>query len=78
LRHTFATELMEAGIDLLTIQRILGHSNLATTAIYTHLRRNHLQAAAEVVDLLPLAELRRDVPNRRPRTPPPTVRPEAR
>lgn len=66
LRHTFATELMEAGIDLLTIQQILGHSNLATTAIYTHLRRNHLQAAAEVVTLLPLAELRREAPSSSP------------
>ena len=60
LRHTFATELMEAGVDLLTIQQILGHSNLATTAIYTHVRRNHLRAAAEVVSLLPLEELRRE------------------
>ena len=62
LRHTFATELLEAGIDLITIQRILGHSNLATTAIYTHVRRDHLQAVAEVVNLLPLTELRRDHP----------------
>lgn len=69
-RHTFATELMEAGIDLLTIQQILGHRNLATTAIYTHLRRNHLQAAAEVVTLLPLSELRRNAP---PTTKPTTL-----
>lgn len=62
LRHTFATELMEAGIDLLTIQQILGHSNLATTAVYTHVRRNHLRAAAQVVNLLPLEELRREEP----------------
>jgi hypothetical protein len=51
---------MEAGVNLLTIQQILGHSNLATTAIYTHVRRDHLQATAGTVTLLPLEELRRE------------------
>jgi hypothetical protein len=78
LRHTFATELLEAGIDLLAIQRILGHSNLATTTIYTHLRRDHLQAAVGVVDLLPWSQLRRDVPNHRRGTKPQSLRPKAR
>jgi site-specific recombinase XerD len=76
LRHTFATELLEASVDLLTIQRILGHSNLATTALYTHLRRDHLQAAAGVVDLLPWSELRREAPQYHPE--PPALRPQAR
>jgi integrase/recombinase XerD len=57
LRHTFATELLEAGIDILTIQKILGHSHISTTLLYTHVRRDHLQRAAGVVDLLPLREL---------------------
>ena len=58
LRHTFATELLEGGIDLLTIQKILGHTSVRTTAKYTHVRRDHLQATCQVLDLLPLEELR--------------------
>lgn len=69
LRHTFATELLEAGVDLLTIQKILGHKSLNTTAIYLHVRRDHLQAACRSLDLLPLEQLRQVPATQPPRKP---------
>ena len=50
LRHSYATHQLEAGIELKSLQLLLGHADLKTTSLYLHLSKKHLQAVSTPLD----------------------------
>ncbi len=57
LRHCFGTHLLEAGVDLTTIQRMMGHKSLLTTMKYLHITKEHFASVRSPLDFIETCEI---------------------
>jgi integrase/recombinase XerD len=62
LRHSYATHLLESGVNLVTLQKLLGHSQISTTVRYTHVEQAHLLKTGSPLDTLPVAPVSGEPP----------------
>ena len=62
LRHSYATHLLEAGVDVLTLKTLLGHRHLETTTRYLHVSTQRLQQTPSLLDLLVLPRAQASTP----------------
>jgi site-specific recombinase XerD len=62
LRHSYATHLLESGVNLVTLQKLLGHSQISTTVGYTHVEQAHLLKTGSPLDTLPIAPVSGEPP----------------
>ena len=58
LRHSFATHLIESGVELPVVQRLMGHSNLRTTALYLHVTECRLAEVRSSLDLIDTSHIK--------------------